>query len=187
MNLPKELQEVILGYIDPKDKVYVSMACTLFKRILESQFNQKYKNGNSLPTECAYDLYLYLCKFGTPDNVYFTQDSQFVSTFNIFIINNNDINIANVLAYCKIKNDQFCIDYVSILKEYCKRNYISRPKYIKYFMRKMFTQCILIERRHKMEKLLTLSLQHKSFNIINYLLAYGGKCAQAIKNIKWSL
>src|ERR1700678_3565573 len=71
MNLPKELQEVILGYIDPKDKVYAAMACTQFKHILENMFNQKYKNANHIPTNCAYDLSLYLSIFTIPDNKYF--------------------------------------------------------------------------------------------------------------------
>ena len=142
MNLPKELQEVILGYIDPKDKVYVSRTCTLFKRILETQFNQKYKDANHIPTNCSYDLYLYLSKFTIPNDVYFKFRTYILpySNDDVRKIDCTDNNNLNVLVHFLNHDNNINLYKVNILKEYYVNNYTIKPKYVTCLLSKITTE-----------------------------------------------
>lgn len=55
--VPIELHEHILSYIDPNDKVYASMTCTLWATILKEQVIRKCKSTNKIMSHSAYDLY----------------------------------------------------------------------------------------------------------------------------------
>src|ERR1700678_2797813 len=104
MNLPKELQDIILGYIDPKDKIYASLTCTLFKNILETQFNTKYKDANHVPTNCAYDLNLYLHKFKIPSSKFLTSRKYYLPGSTLI---DNNIDNLNVLVCFLQENNRY--------------------------------------------------------------------------------
>ena len=169
MNLPVELQEVILGYIDPKDKVYASMVCTIWLKIFKTQFNQKYKNADYMPTDCAYDLQLYFKKFGKLRNSPVMLKSNRYRDMRI-----HDVNIINSFVFYHINNNLMTDKNGSLVLEYyCIKDYVLKLDYIKYLLKLPFDY----------DNLLCTSLKHKSFKISKYLLIRGASTHSYINSI----
>ena len=95
MYVPKEIHEYILQFIEDEDKIYASMTCTLWSKILEDMFHKKY-NKDIVPTKCAYDLYLYLKHFKSSLKIVTESDRCLVP--GIYIVIASTKNCLNVLA-----------------------------------------------------------------------------------------
>src|ERR1700679_224598 len=113
MYVPKEIHEYILQFIDNEDKVYASMTCTLWLNILKDMFFRKY-NKDTVPTECAYDLYLYLKYFECQYTLGSKNTYQYIKPPDIKI--SCTINCLNVLTIYGIQGiiDMHSIDCLNV-------------------------------------------------------------------------
>jgi hypothetical protein len=132
-----------------------------------------------LPTGCAYDLYLFLSEFGINwfQELIFTQGK-------LNLLANNDINNLNVLSHFSIHTKELSLFNIdgSILIEYCKKDYVTKPEYIF----KLIYNAYANNYDHLCSNLLSIALDCKSFRIADYLLLYNAKVDVFFDNIKWS-
>ena len=153
MYVPKEIHEYILQFIDDNDKSCASMTCTLWLNILKDMFFRKY-NKDTVPTECAYDLYLYLKYFECQYTLGPKNTHQYIKPPDIKI--SCTINCLNVLT---IYGTQGIIDMHSIL-----HGYIFIDHYSKYF------EDIIDKVDKNKGVVLAQALWANAFNIADHLL-----------------
>ena len=157
MYLPKELHEYILQFIDNEDKVYASMTCTLWANILKDMFFRKY-NKNTVPTESAYDLYLYLKYFECPYTLGTTDTHLYIKSLDIKI--SCTINCLNVLVNYDMCNYERKVLINSVILSYCYIDHKPKTEYIKH----------LVSVCSEPYRLLNDILNFKAFHIADYFI-----------------
>ena len=124
-----------------------------------------------------------MSKFELPNNKYLSFDLNDKNYYYDIIQFDNDINNLNLLVHWIQEDISRCrtIYLPSILKEYCKIKYVPNPKYIKYLLSSVgnynFNMVDDI-----LAKSLIVALNYKSYDMANYLLAYGANASSYVNN-----
>lgn len=199
MYLPKEIHECILEYVLPEDKVYASLTCKWWAKILEDMFLKKYTNNKNIPNNCAYDLNLYFQHYKVPINkiltvhnfteaisndlrkLYdqFSIEMNYRSHYhNAYLIDDSDINNVNVLAY-RFSYSNINVNFISLLHYYCRIDAIHAVNYLlskTHYYSSMYY-----------DHLLQVSFHHKSFNVSKHLLIKGAQVENWFSKIDFNL
>lgn len=160
--LPIELQEHILSYIHPYDKIYASMTCTLWANILKNQFIKSKKI-----TCCSYDISTYFKLFENTEINWYNGNYPFDLYSNTtqlcsIKMENFDINLLNFLTYLHIKG-KFNNPYALLLR-YCETD-CKLNEYVKYLIG---NYCFSVnEKKFNMN----IAISNHSLQIAKYLVA----------------
>ena len=166
--LPVELQEHILSYLHPYDKIYASMTCTLWANILKNNFT---KSKKDILANCSYDMYMYfkdLDKIDISQNRYCNSSYIYITNQKSIYLVNFDINTLNMICHLHIKKKPFPdIKLSIILYNYCKLE-CTINKYVKHCIK--YNKSDIAE----MHYIGTVALNNKSYALAEYFLIFWG-------------